>query len=468
MENNLLTPITLSFGIDRDSELTLGQGSCIRTVHSRVRRFFESFVESDCGLHLADSGQFISSEIVSSAGDQNLILRHPEIPFVLYPYEWTPHMLRDAALMFLDLVETLEKAGYTLKDGHPWNIVYDGPNPVWVDFTSVAEKSVLGSFPARMDFLNYFVRPLRMFAADLAPYARLGLTQLMGPPGSWLENPLAIEAAHAYLNGSRSGLKFAVKDSRRALNRKILHGSSRPHTSMYDSIDELRKLVSDLVVTPRSGEWTNYYKGMNTLPKFDPASSDFTTLIRSTPKHEVIFSVLQKYRPKTILDIGCNTGLYSFMAESLGARSVGLDADEYAVDEMYRAAKVRGVKVTTGYADFVTPLRASEYLHKPSLRSLHSRVRSDVVLCLAVIHHWIFKRLQLRFSDVVNILSETTVKVLVVEFVPPDDEHVSRWMTPNYDWYSLDNFVKALNLSFAQVEILESYPSPRKLLVCSK
>lgn len=461
-------PISLSFGIDPDSDLLLDRGHCLRTIPSPASSFFERFVGSDCALRLVDKGCLISSETVSRDSGRGLVLNHPEIPFVLYPYEWTPNMLRDAALMVLDLVEVLEQSGYTLKDGHPWNVVFRGPNPAWVDLTSVGEKSVVGSFPGWTDLLNYFVRPLQLFAADLSPYARLGLTQWLGPPAAWFDDSLALRAARAYSSGARAALRFTAGTGKDILKRKLFRRGLPLHPRRPKSIDGLRKLISGLAVRPQPGEWTDYYGGKNELPLFDPNSPDFARLVGSTPKHRLVFSVLQALRPKTLLDIGCNTGLYSFMADSLGVRAVGLDTDEQAADDMYRAAKKRGANVTTGYADFVTPMRAADYLHKPRVRSLHSRMQADMVLCLAVVHHWVFKRTQLQFPDVVNILSEVTGRVLIVEFVPPDDKHISSWMTPSYSWYSLDNFLAALRKAFASVEVHDSFPAPRKLLVCHK
>jgi hypothetical protein len=44
-------------------------------------------------------------------------LQHARVPFVSYPYEWTFGMLRDAALLHLDLVEAALKDGLITKDG---------------------------------------------------------------------------------------------------------------------------------------------------------------------------------------------------------------------------------------------------------------------------------------------------------------------------------------------------------------
>jgi hypothetical protein len=458
-------PLPLSFGIDPESVLVLDGDACVRRIRPASRDFFAKVIRSECVRQAVDAGRFIASEIAEASHDE-LVVRHPVLPHVLYPHEWTPSMLRDAALLVLDLIEHLEPHGYTLKDGTPWNVVFRGPNPVWVDLTSVADSAVVGAFPARVDFWNYFVRPLQLFAADLGPFARLGLTQWLGPPPTWLDDPSAVQAGRAFHQGRRAGLRLAATVGRSAITNKLLrHPQS---TSLPTTINGLREVVTALDVTPKHGEWSGYYTGKNELPTFAPHAQDLERLAQSTPKHRLLWSLFDQYRPATLLDIGCNTGLYSFLANSFGATTIGVDTDERAVDEMYHAARSHRRDVVSGCVDFVTPLRVAEYLHKPRLRPLHARVRSDMVLCLAVVHHWVFKRTQLQLTDVVDILAGVTERILVVEFVPPLDKHVQGWMTPAYQWYSLDNFVAVLRGAFSRIEVHDSFPEPRKLLVCVK
>ena len=49
-------------------------------------------------------------------------------------------MLRDAALAILTLAAELAERGLTLKDSHPWNVLFHGTRPVWVDVTSVGPR----------------------------------------------------------------------------------------------------------------------------------------------------------------------------------------------------------------------------------------------------------------------------------------------------------------------------------------
>src|SRR5215469_6274350 len=61
-----------------------------------------------------------------------LVLKHRIIPFVSHCYEWCGEMLKAAALTVLGLERELLKYRLTLQDMHPYNVLFDGPTPVWV------------------------------------------------------------------------------------------------------------------------------------------------------------------------------------------------------------------------------------------------------------------------------------------------------------------------------------------------
>ena len=64
------------------------------------------------------------------------ILRHERIPFVSYPYEWTFSMLKDAALLQLDLLLAALEHDMVLKDSTPYNVQFKGARPMFVDVGS--------------------------------------------------------------------------------------------------------------------------------------------------------------------------------------------------------------------------------------------------------------------------------------------------------------------------------------------
>ena len=66
-----------------------------------------------------------------------VVMRHEQVPFTAYPNEWCPAMLHEASILYLDLVVELAGDGLGIKDMNPWNIVFDGVHPLFVDVMSI-------------------------------------------------------------------------------------------------------------------------------------------------------------------------------------------------------------------------------------------------------------------------------------------------------------------------------------------
>ena len=75
---------------------------------------------------LVQSGKVVKTDIVSDEDDSGIkqilgdgwsgVIEHEEIPFVSYPYEWSFSMLREAALLHLEILEISLENGWILKD----------------------------------------------------------------------------------------------------------------------------------------------------------------------------------------------------------------------------------------------------------------------------------------------------------------------------------------------------------------
>src|SRR5690242_20369546 len=110
--------------------------SRIFTADGRVRRLLSHQGRAD-GRALQASGLLdelavggtreVEAEVPEALhGGVAAVLEHDVIPFVSYPYEWTFAMLRDAALLQLQLLRRSIKKGLTLKDSTPYNVQFRG------------------------------------------------------------------------------------------------------------------------------------------------------------------------------------------------------------------------------------------------------------------------------------------------------------------------------------------------------
>ena len=70
------------------------------------------------GTDLLENGAGLPGGLVKESA---AVLKHERIPFVSYPYEWTFSMLKDAALLQLDLMLAALEEDMVLKDSSPYN-----------------------------------------------------------------------------------------------------------------------------------------------------------------------------------------------------------------------------------------------------------------------------------------------------------------------------------------------------------
>ena len=94
------------------------------------------------------------------------VLQHEKIKNVSYDYEWSFTMLKDAALMVLDVLEVLIKHGFISQDGHTRNILFKDNHPVWVDFTSFIENKSVSYWPI-MQYFHRIYQPMELMTQDI-------------------------------------------------------------------------------------------------------------------------------------------------------------------------------------------------------------------------------------------------------------------------------------------------------------
>ena len=92
------------------------------------------------------------------------------LPFMSYPYEWSFEMLRDAALLQLDLVLAGLDEGIGLKDASAYNLQWKGASPVFVDVASFYKRAEGEPWVGYRQFCQMFLYPLLVQAYRDVPF----------------------------------------------------------------------------------------------------------------------------------------------------------------------------------------------------------------------------------------------------------------------------------------------------------
>lgn len=448
---------------DPDSRVFYAGDSVFRALSHRGLADWHALAESELLREKTSEGKLVATEEVEGSdglpdelGGERwaAVLRHERVPFVSYPYEWPFGMLRDAALLQLELLLAALDEGLILKDATPYNLQWRGARPVFVDIGSFERLRAGEPWAGYRQFCMLFLYPLLLQAYKGIPFQ------------PWLRGSLdGIAPAEC------RGL-FTLRDlfRRGVLPHVVLHArldrGARPHDVKRElkaagfhtgliraNVSRLQKLVRKLVWEPGSSAWSGYSEAS---PYSDADAAAKEAFVREAAGA----------RPRRLTwDIGCNDGRYTRLAADSSDYTVAVDADTTVVERFYGALREEGsasiLPLTMDVAD-PSPNQGWGGLER---RALEERGRPDLTLCLALVHHVVISgNVPLRaFLDwLAGLRTE-----LVIELPARDDPMVRTLLArkapdanPDYD---TETFERALAERW-EVERREVLPSGTRTL----
>lgn len=351
-----------------------------------------------------------------------MIVEHDRVDFPSFPYEWTPEMLHAAGLLTLDLAQSLLADGLGLKDGTPYNILFRGPEPVFIDVLSFERRE-----PGDSTWLPYaqFVRTFLLPLLANQSYG-LGLDQILTTRRDGLEP----EEVYRWSNLSQRlrppffslvsmptwlGRKHKQDDS--SIYRKKLLSDPEKACYILDSVlNGLRSALNRLKPAQgKSSVWSDYMTTNNnyTSDHFDA-------------KQRFVGEALNEFPSRSVLDVGCNTGTFSALAARSGAKVVSVDYDPVVLGDVWRNARTQKLDILPLAVNLTRPSPGTGWRNE-ECSSFLSRAygKFDAVLMLAVIHHMLVTE-RVPLADILDLAAELTTNILVIEYVAPDDSMFQR------------------------------------------
>jgi len=463
-------------GIDARTKLMASATEVWRAIMPPWQKFYEELSSKEVLSFLCEKSLIARTEMVREAqGETGVFFRQERLPFLTYPFEWSYSMFHDAAVKCLDLHESLFRQGYCLLDSHPWNFVFSGPVPLWVDVTSISAYDPQTARASLRQFGSFFLNPLWLLAHHQPVIARSLLTHtfqdlptrkaleiLPGGSGSPQRWPfrLAAKFADAQKSVSRT-LREMVFD--RQLARLDLNRSD----DALRAIAMFRRQLAGLPRTVEKMQWTDYVQaGQEALTPAEIKHQKLDGARLANQKMGPLVAWLEKIRPEcaTLVDLACNKGLYAQTASMLGYQVAGIDIDEGAVESMYVFNRDHKLKVVSAINDCVAPLEACGMVTNP-MPAFARRVQADCGLFLALIHHLYFGRYQMSFENISRLAAMLVKKYAVIEFVPPTDSYLAEnyQSSPRFQAYDQAAFMAAIQRQFEIEATAASFPEGRTL-----
>ena len=369
------------------------------------------------------------------------VLRHERIPFVSYPYEWTFSMLKDAALLQLDLLLAALERDLVLKDSTPYNVQFRGVRALFVDVGSFERLRPGEPWAGYRQFCMLYLYPLLLQALKGVRFQPWLRGSLEGITATEMRGLMSARdrfrrglPTHVFLH-ARLERRYADRggevreDLRRAGFRKAL---------IVANVRKLRALVQRLHWDPPAGVWTAY-GARNSYSDADVAR-----------KEDFVRDAARACSPRLVWDIGANNGRYSRIAAEQARTVVAIDADQGPPELLYRELRDEGderiLPLTIDLAD-PSPGLGWRGLERGALAV---RGRPDLVLALALVHHLTIST-NVPVREVVDWLAGLG-SALVVEFPTREDPMVKKLLAPKREGlhpdYELGHFERCLAEAF--------------------
>lgn len=373
----------------------------------------------------------------------SLVIRPEPVPFVSYPYEWSPGQLQAAGEATLTIQELAMEHNMSLRDASAYNIQFRDGRPVLIDTLSFEPLEEHAPWVAYGQYCRHFVAPLALMKyvdvrlgsllrteidgvpLDLAARLLPGRTRLRFGLGIHLHAHSSSQQRHA----GDAPVDVTEAPSPRAMSRNALAGL----------VHSLLTLTRRLTWEPPASAWRDYY-----------AQRESYTGDSSSHKRALVGEMLASVGADTVWDLGANTGQISQLAADVtGGHVVAVEMDPSAVELHWRACRTEPRRrVLPLLNDLSNPSPSQGWGHDER-QSLEARGPADVVLALALVHHLaIGNNVPLR--SVVAWFARLGRRV-IVEWVPKDDPMVARLLARRedvFDAYTTEEFEAAVRAFF--------------------
>jgi 2-polyprenyl-3-methyl-5-hydroxy-6-metoxy-1,4-benzoquinol methylase len=395
----------------------------------------------------------------------DVVFEHERIPFPSYPYEWAPEMLWAAGGLTLDLAQASLADGFGLKDATPYNVLYRGSEPVFVDVASFEPRAPGDPiWNPYGQFVRTFLLPLLVNRhwgvplGDTFVTHRDGLEpqevyRLTSALQRFRPRMLSLVCMPTWLRGK------ARAEGQQLYRSRILEDAEKARFILESLLKQLRRALDSLKPpVQKQSVWSDY------MATHSYSGSAFAA------KEQFVEQALREFKPARVLDVGANTGHFSARAAKAGAAVVALDIDPACVGTIWLQARAQQLNILPLVIDLARPTPALGWRNSECPSFLERAVGAfDGVLMLAVLHHLLVTE-RIPLEEVLRLASELTTSLLVIEFVDPKDEMFRQLTRGREELHAFLNEAVFEQACAAHFDIVRSLPLPgtQRRLYCLK
>ena len=405
-------------------------------------QFFRHYVDSGSVVQTREigMGQFANEE---NLGSWSAMLEHERVPFISYPYEWSFSMLKNAALLQLQLLDAALLERMSMKDASSFNIQWTGSRPVFIDITSFERCKAGDPWAGYLQFCKMYLYPLILQAYKNIPFHPLLRGNIDGIEPAVMRNLVTV------LDYLRPGIfadvylqaKLQKRYAKSSMTLRADLGRSGFSAEMIRSnVGRLKKIINGLKWAQSASEWSEYTREYGYAPEDAGRKSAF------------VEQALREKKSNLVWDLGCNTGTYSRLASKYASYVVAMDSDHLAIERLYDSLSNENCRTILPLVmNLADPSPALGWRSKER-KSLPERGNPDCTLCLALTHHLVIGG-NIPLRELIGWLCSLGGD-LVIEFVSKQDPMTQRLLRnkdDQYHDYDVSSFEQYLREYFAVV-----------------
>jgi hypothetical protein len=425
---------------DPSGFLFFDDGMLFRSVSRFYQQNYDHLIQS--GLYkklVADDLLIPHNEVYLPAenrDDTYKIIQPEIIPFISYPYEWCFSQWKDAALALIRIQKQALDRHMILKDASAYNMQYFKGKPILIDTLSFEIYKENQPWIAYRQFCQHFLAPLSLMASRdirLGQLMRifidglpLDLVSGLLPISTWFKPALL---SHIHLH-AKAQKRYEANTSPLVVPKVSKH-------SLVALTHHLESVVADMQWRPEGTEWAEYYEDTN------------YTQEAMNHKQRLVDEYLSESKPRSVWDLGANTGIFSRIATAKSIYTIAFDVDPAAVEKNYRKMREnKETRILPLCLDLNNPSSSIGWANEERL-SLIKRGPADTVIALALIHHLAISN-NVPFSHIAAFFSRLC-RFLIIEFVPKGDSQVQKLLRSRediFEYYTKDHFEQAFGQYF--------------------
>jgi SAM-dependent methyltransferase len=423
------TQITTASFRDPAGRVAIVDNRVFRAVAPGGHPNLHAYLKSRTVKDLVDQGRIVSTRVLDQSEARDVLhvlgvfddtgewiaLEHEAIAFPSFAYEWPAEMLAAAGRLTLDLAETLLPEGLGVKDATPYNVLFRGSEAVFVDVLSIESRRATDPlWLPYAQFVRTLLLPLIANKYLHQPLNTIFLTRRDGlePEEVYEWTGLLQRLTPPFLT-TVSIPKWLTKKALAQENRLYSprsEGAQKANFILRSQFRNLRSKLDAAVPDKQHSKWSDY---SSTATHYSSA--------QATAKLDFVRDFLWEFRPLTVLDVGCNTGVFSRLAAEVATEVVAIDSDPVVLGKVYRQAQAERKNILPLVVDLTRPTPSLGWWNSENPSFLERAAgHFEAVMMLAVIHHMLVTE-RVPLKDIVSLAAHLTRDLWLVEYVAPED-----------------------------------------------